>query len=193
MKLHFKAESPLGFHYKLQNISIKLPFANKYDIILMTNWTTACLCTADPQLFSHDLLTALDMAAAGYIFLRLVKNRNKTNQEINAFHNVQIYSVTTLRPSLETITPMISQSNTGTLMFHEMRNFYLCCTTSCVLIASCRVSIKPPFFSGDMQFLICCLSSVIFPQNIMWSLCCHFSTIDGLGRKWSAQLEAGLW
>lgn len=71
MKLHFKAESPLGFHCKLQNISIKLPFANKCDIILMTNWTTACLCTADPQLFSHDLLTALDVAAAGYIFFHL--------------------------------------------------------------------------------------------------------------------------
>lgn len=50
MKLHFKAESPLGFYCKLQNISIKLPFADKYDIILMTNWTTASLCTADPQL-----------------------------------------------------------------------------------------------------------------------------------------------
>lgn len=69
MKLHFKAESPLGFYCKLQNISIKLPFADKYDIILMTNWTTVSLCTADPQLWSHDLLTALDMPAAGYIFL----------------------------------------------------------------------------------------------------------------------------
>lgn len=36
--------------YKLQNISIKLPFANKYDIILMTNWTATCLS-------GHDLLT----------------------------------------------------------------------------------------------------------------------------------------
>ena len=71
MKLHFKAESPLGFHCKLQNISIKLPFANKCDIILMTNWTTACLCTADSQLFSRDLLTALEVAAAGYIFFHL--------------------------------------------------------------------------------------------------------------------------
>lgn len=71
IKLHFKAENPLEFYCKLQNISIKLPFRNKYDIISMTNWTTACWSTADPQLFSHDLLTASDMPAAGYIFFCL--------------------------------------------------------------------------------------------------------------------------
>lgn len=68
VELHFKAESPLGFYCKLQNISIKMLFVNKYDIILTTNWTASCLCSADPQLFSHDLLTASHMAAAGYIF-----------------------------------------------------------------------------------------------------------------------------
>lgn len=77
MELHFKAESPLGFYRKLQNISIKLPFANKCDIILMTNWTTACLCTADPQLFSHDFLTAAHMPAAGYIFFCFAKTGTK--------------------------------------------------------------------------------------------------------------------
>lgn len=71
----------------------------------MTNWTTACLCTANPQLFSHDFSTSLDTAAAGYIFLRLVKKK-----EINAFHSVLIYSVTMLRLSLDTITPMITKA-----------------------------------------------------------------------------------
>lgn len=81
----------------------------------MTNWTTACLCTADPQLFSHDLLTALGMPAAGCIFFGLAKTgtRKKINRRLNVFHNVLIYSVTTLRLSLETITPMIKQSNTA--------------------------------------------------------------------------------
>lgn len=78
MKLHFKAESPLEFYCKLQNISIKFPFVNKYDIILMTNWTTTCLSTADPQLFSHHLFTALDMTA-GYIFFCVTKTG--TNKE----------------------------------------------------------------------------------------------------------------
>lgn len=109
MELHFKAESPLVFYCKLQNISIKLPFANKYDVILMTNWTAACLRTADPQLFSRDLLTALDMAAAGYMFF----HRAQTNEGTNVFHKVLFYSLTTLRLSLEAITPVISQSNTA--------------------------------------------------------------------------------
>lgn len=159
----------------------------------MTNWTTACLCTADPQLFSHDLLTALGMPAAGCIFFGLAKTgtRKKINRRLNVFHNVLIYSVTTLRLSLETITPMIKQSNTAQWWCMKCRPllYYQLCP-QCEQRCLCS---QPPFCSGNMEFLICCLSSVIFLLNIMWSLCCHSSTIDVLEGKWSAQLEAGLW
>ncbi len=57
------------------------------------------------------------MTAAGYIFFHLAKTGSnfffKKKEEINVFYNALINSVTTLKLSLETITPMISKSNSA--------------------------------------------------------------------------------
>lgn len=95
-----KLKAPLRFYRKPHNICIKLLFAKKYDIILMTNWTTLYLCMENPDLFGDDLLPAL--SAPGHIFVSEQKHK-----EVNAFHNILIYSASTLQLSLETIIPMI--------------------------------------------------------------------------------------
>lgn len=58
----------------------------------------------------------------------------------------------------------------GTLMVHEMCNFYLCCATSCVLTVSRVVSAQQPFFSGNMHFWVCCLSSVIYRWKLSYEI-----------------------
>lgn len=199
LKLQFKAESPSGFYCKLQNISLKFPFVNKYDIILTANWTTVCLSKAALKLFSHDLLLWI-CQLTGQSFFCLTKTGGKKMKKLMyfiMFWFIHHHAKAAVRNHYTHDMP----KQQSTLMVHEMCNVYLCCTTRCVLHVSRVVSARPRFCSGNMQSLICCLSSVILPLNIMWSFCCHFSTINALegkmigpaGSRFMVTFSSGFW
>lgn len=81
---------------------------------------------------------------------------------MNVLHNVLICTQAIFREHYTHDEP----TQHGTLMVHEMCNFYLRCATSCVLTVSRVVSAQQPSFSGNMHFWVCCLSSVIYHWKI---------------------------